>query len=554
MFILNKHLVKDTGTTAHQNNCHKAYNNPICQFGEAVLADTRYLVNYKLRQRNLDQKIKGIWIGKDPTTDEHLIALPPIYDNHPSVTGSVYKRRGITRLPRPNMWDTTFLATIQWPPMESMDYIEPDVSENYKYLQEHNTSTREQLAQQPPQFQPVQEQQHQPQRQRREVVPKVPPEEPLGTTTKALPLRPPPGLEQVPAQPPLGTTSTAPPVKAPPTAPPPKPAQPQPVDGPQQHRPVGKHYNRPRPQQAGAVLQQSTDNIDNSDAEVDPYNCYNLTMETKVLHFAVNEDKKEKRLQQELMLDHAVPLPSYHYHDNIEQYDKQEVLTAMKKELDKLRQKDMYEECDKSTLTPEQLRKVVKTRWVVGDRPDPTTTATTGEVHASELRACFVAKGYSQYVDDPMVECYAATPSSASLKTLLLLGIHALTSLQPSSTHHYHLQKKSTSNHQQNGTTTPLQLYGASRRRCMDYVASPKLWQQHLGEVLRQQNLRQCKADRCLWTTPGLGVLIYVDDLLLVGEPTRIQHFITTLKAVEACDYSFKGGGCSLHTVLPKPS
>ena len=32
---------------------------------------------------------------------------------------------------------------------------------------------------------------------------------------------------------------------------------------------------------------------------------------------------------------------------------------------------------------------------------------------------------------------------------------------------------------------------------------SPKLCQQHLGEVLRQQNLRQCKADRCLWTTPG---------------------------------------------------
>ena len=54
-------------------------------------------------------------------------------------------------------------------------------------------------------------------------------------------------------------------------------------------------------------------------------------METKVLHLAVNEDKKEKLLQQELMLDHAVLLPSYHYHDNIEQYDKQEVLTAMKK-------------------------------------------------------------------------------------------------------------------------------------------------------------------------------------------------------------------------------
>ena len=36
--------------------------------------------------------------------------------------------------------------------MESMDYIEPDISENYKYLQEHNTSTREHLVQQPHSF------------------------------------------------------------------------------------------------------------------------------------------------------------------------------------------------------------------------------------------------------------------------------------------------------------------------------------------------------------------------------------------------------------------
>ena len=28
-------------------------------------------------------KIRGIWIGKDPTADEHLIALPSMYDSHP---------------------------------------------------------------------------------------------------------------------------------------------------------------------------------------------------------------------------------------------------------------------------------------------------------------------------------------------------------------------------------------------------------------------------------------------------------------------------------------
>ena len=424
--------------------------------------------------------------------------------------------------------------------MESMDYIEPDVSENYKYLQEHNTSTTEQLAQQPPQFQPVQEQQ---QRPRREVVPKVPPQEPLGTTTKAIPLRPPPGLEQVPVQPPLGTTSKAPPAKAPPIAPPPQPGQPQPLAGPQQHRPVGKHYNpaRPRPQQAGAILEQPTDmTTDNNDTEIDPYNCYNPTMETKVLHFVVNEDKKKKLLQQELMLDHAVLLPSYHYHDNIEQYDKQEVLTAMKKDLDKLRQKDMYEECDKSTLTPEQLRKVFKTHWVVGDRPDPTTTATatatTGEVHASELRARFVAKGYSQHADDPMVECYAATPSSTSLK--------ALTATRNTTRSSNYMPRHLYSLHQHTTTTNRRNLRPTSRvvlqqpNNTMEIKEGnvrttyiPKVVATTLGGSTTPTNLRQCKADRCLWTTPGLGVLIYADDLLLVGETTRIQQFISTLKA-----------------------
>ena len=43
---------------------------------------------------------------------------------------------------------------------------------------------------------------------------------------------------------------------------------------------------------------------------IDAYDCYNLTMETNILHLAFNEDKKERQLQQELTLDHAVLLPT----------------------------------------------------------------------------------------------------------------------------------------------------------------------------------------------------------------------------------------------------
>ena len=180
----------------------------------------------------------------------------------------------------------------------------------------------------------------------------------------------------------------------------------------------------------------------------------------------------------------------------------------MKKEVDKLREKDMYEEVDMSTLSQDQLRRVVKTRWVVGDRPDPTTTATTttGKVHASELRARFVAKGFSQHINDPM-ECYAATPSSTSLKGLLLLGIlqgHQTTCLDistafintplPPTEPPIYVQPPAEWYY--NSPTTLWRL----KRAMYGLRTSPKLWQQHLGAVLRQQNLRQCKADRCLWT------------------------------------------------------
>ena len=74
-----------------------------------------------------------------------------------------------------------------------------------------------------------------------------------------------------------------------------------------------------------------------------------------------NTSKREQLMQSYL--------PSYHYHDNIAQYDKQEVLTAMKEELDKLQQKDMYEECDKSTLSPGQLRNLSRlTGWSAIDQ------------------------------------------------------------------------------------------------------------------------------------------------------------------------------------------
>ena len=205
-------------------------------------------------------------------------------------------------------------------------------------------------------------------------------------------------------------------------------------------------------------------------------------------------------------------------------------------------------------MSQEQLRKVVKTRWVVGDRPDPTTAAdtTTGEVHASELRARFVAKGFSQHINDPM-ECYAATPSSTSLKGLLLLGIlqgHQTTCLDistafintplPPTEPPIYVQPPAEWYY--NSPTTLWRL----RMAMYGLRTSPMLWQQHLGAVLRQQKPttmqgRQMSLDYAwprsthLCGRPTTGGRDYKN--------TTVHSYLEGYFHVEACDYSLKGAG-----------
>ena len=162
----------------------------------------------------------------------------------------------------------------------------------------------------------------------------------------------------------------------------------------------------------------------------------------------------------------------------------------------------MYEECDKSTLSQEQLRKIVKARWVVGDRPDPSTTTTTGVQPASELRARFVAKGYSQHVDDPMVDCYAATPSSASLKTVshyCCLELYKSSDYMPR--HIYSLHKHATTGDSRDLRTTTTKMVlqftynGWRLKKAMSRLhTSPKLWQ--LGEYYNNKAYDNAKQTR----------------------------------------------------------
>eukprot|EP00971_Amphidinium_carterae_P170192 3372192-Amphidinium_carterae.1 len=68
----------------------------------------------------------------------------------------------------------------------------------------------------------------------------------------------------------------------------------------------------------------------------------------------------------------------------------------MNKELSQLLSKKSFEEIDKSSLTPEQLQRVVATRWVITQR------STNNGTKDIKCRFCF--KGFSQFIHDTDIQ------------------------------------------------------------------------------------------------------------------------------------------------------
>ena len=135
------------------------------------------------------------------------------------------------------------------------------------------------------------------------------------------------------------------------------------------------------------------------------------TIQTDILHLEENIDLHESKLIKDLIFD---SISLQHYDDDISQYSEEAVKEAISSELTSLANKDLFDAVDSSTLTSEELEKVIKTKWVINARPSQL---------GPSLKARFVAKGFSQTINNPAVETFAATPSPTSLRTLLLKSI-----------------------------------------------------------------------------------------------------------------------------------
>ena len=147
IFILNNYLVHSSGKTSHFENYRCNYRSNIVHFGEIVLGDVRNIPTQKLRLRSQHHKLRGIWLGRDLITNDHIHALPLHYSQHPSTTTGAHRCRQIARAPCEEQHDIKFLESIYWPQLS--DDIGFNTREHFNNLQKQNIATTDLQLQQP---------------------------------------------------------------------------------------------------------------------------------------------------------------------------------------------------------------------------------------------------------------------------------------------------------------------------------------------------------------------------------------------------------------------
>ena len=95
-------------------------------------------------------------------------------------------------------------------------------------------------------------------------------------------------------------------------------------------------------------------------------------------------------------------------HDT-EGFDKQKLITGMKKEIDSMRQQQVFTERHIDELTPEGQQTIIQSKWVHTKKAD-------------DVRCRIVAKGFTERVNDAD-DIYASTPVFAVLRWLLALAL-----------------------------------------------------------------------------------------------------------------------------------
>ena len=351
-YLLNRYAIHSDGNTSFFRRWHKEHKTPLCEFGETVL----YMLPNSTVIPKMEQRfMPGIWLGKDTTSNENLIGI----------TNKVVRARTIRRLPAPEKYNKQLMDVINRSPTLPYTTGGPYVSRPplvYKPLRrpaaaETDTQT-------------------------------------FGSDTAQQP--------QLQAQQPTASTGASPrcaiadsPMATAPTSCHTRPSLPSPkrtvsdevAEGslPKQHRTAEAATGPARPDTA-------------QEPPTSKLRITKVTIQTKKgVEIDVTEEQTEKILLEPMV-------------NNTEGFDKQKAIEGMKNEIDCMKKQQVYMEVDITTLTPEQKKNIIQSRWVLRDK-------------GNNVRARIVAKGYTESVND-LDDIYASTPIFCVLRTLLTICLN----------------------------------------------------------------------------------------------------------------------------------
>ena len=191
-----------------------------------------------------------------------------------------------------------------------------------------------------------------------------------------------------------------------------------------------------------------------------------ITKKGQKIEATSNEDEQEIQAEK-IFLESWV--------NNSESLDKEQIIEGMKQEIKSMKEQGVYTEVHISHLTPEQRKKIIKSRWVLRQK-------------GSTVRARIVAKEYTEEINNND-DIFASIPIFCVLRMLLVLALcnNWICLTGDISTAFLHAA----------AATADLFMYpSAEFYNAFDHIiwrlnkaiyglrSSPKAWQNHLAEVM----------------------------------------------------------------------
>ena len=227
---------------------------------------------------------------------------------------------------------------------------------------------------------------------------------------------------------------------------------------------------------------------------------------------------------------------------NSSDFSSEELAVSMKKEFDSLRSFDVFEEVKTSSLSPEQLKSAIKTRWV--------------HTWKGLVKSRLVVQAYNQEVKD-LDDVYASTPVVSVLRLFLHVALSkswCIESLDVSTAflHADILDDQF--------VVPPPEFYGNLQKSKAKVIwklkkslyglrNSPRNWQIHFRSTVEEDGFVCLQSDANLFVKfCGVWLLVYVDDILVAGPKDLVKHVIDqlSLKLLIKCTGGLNKSGESI--------